>query len=296
MPQFSNYGPQTVSVNGAIVGPVRVESARTCTVQYNTGNFNGTIQFEQSIDGVNWNSCVMFNIGATGTAGQTSVGFTGTAVSGIFYGPCPGVLMRVRVTAYTAGSLSLTIGATELGIPTHSIGIGGAIAGANTPVDGAANPTNAVPNQSFGMIWNGSSWDRMRTGATSGTGSGALVVSTGNTDTLSLNNITGTAGIGTAVDMGSAREKHRITVLAATYGPTTSIRFEYSPDNINWVGLDVVVVPNASGQGGTGSVLNGQITGIGTYIVRDVPIRRARLNITMADAAMAGLYGWITST
>ena len=49
------------------------------------------------------------------------------------------------------------------------------IAGANTPSDAFANPTNAVPAQTFNEIWNGATWDRIRSVAVGNNASTGLL-------------------------------------------------------------------------------------------------------------------------
>lgn len=66
------------------------------------GTFVGTVQFEQSNDGINWTACTLVNT----VSGAKS---TSQAAVGLFAGPVPGAIFRVRCSAFTSGNIGVII-------------------------------------------------------------------------------------------------------------------------------------------------------------------------------------------
>ncbi len=119
--------------------------------------FNGTVNFEGSIDGDNWVSVQALNV-ATGAVVTT------TTADGVFNIPT-GVLskVRARISGYVAGTVTVTARAAvhgsrdiaSVGGGTVDTELGAAIAAA----DNMANPT-APQVLAHEMVWDGATWDR----------------------------------------------------------------------------------------------------------------------------------------
>ena len=102
------------------------------------------------------------------------------------------------------------VGSTANGLSVNCIV--GCSGGSSTPTDAFANPTTAGLSMGFGMMWNGSTWDRVR-----GTIANGLTVSVSNatlavtqSGTWNINNISGTISLPT----GAATEATLATRLA----------------------------------------------------------------------------------
>lgn len=88
------------------------------------GPFVANAQFEQSNDGVNWSLLfVQLNVG-TGSP-QSS---TGSSAGGIFQYFSNAAFVRIIVTAYTSGTVTVALTQKRTGVPVSSIGLAGSTA------------------------------------------------------------------------------------------------------------------------------------------------------------------------
>lgn len=72
-----------------------------------TGTWTGTITFEGTVDGSNWRALNM-------TASNASTPVTTATAAGVWFGVCTGLnAVRARASAWTSGTLSVTLSATE---------------------------------------------------------------------------------------------------------------------------------------------------------------------------------------
>lgn len=266
------YGPQNVTANGQTIGPVDTSDYEYVAIQFGSGSLVGTVTFEQSIDGTNWVTSPLQTLSATNSNQQGSP--VNPAASSIWFGPCPGRYFRVRSTAYTSGSTSVSILPVQGGVPMAAYA--NSSTGATTPADGQANPTTAVIDEAFNMAYNGTTWDRTRnaSGAQSGNDSSkALHVGSG-THAISSLTAASTVVAGTAVDGRILRAKHSLQITVIGVGATVVL--EGSLDNVNWFQLPLVAPT-----GGGGTVTANAATTTGLYTVtQDVPVRSVRANQT----------------
>lgn len=95
-----------------------------------TGTWVGTITFEGSVDGTNWNP-------VNAVAASTSIPQSTTVVNGLFRLTPAGLLqLRANMTTYTSGTATLTMRA--------SAGVGGIFANQVVPVTLISNPAEGV--------------------------------------------------------------------------------------------------------------------------------------------------------
>jgi hypothetical protein len=132
--------PGSASLSGALVV--------SATPTYTAGNMNAlniTTAGRLLIDGSQVTQPVSGTVTANAGTGNFNVIGTGTAGTA-----ATGVVTIQGISGMTAVN----------------------VAGANTPSDAFANPTTAISSQAFEMVFNGTTWDRLRAAAT-GTGTGA---------------------------------------------------------------------------------------------------------------------------
>jgi hypothetical protein len=126
------------------------------------GGWNSTWNFEVSDDNTNWVAIHLAQVG-NATFPNASAGTNAGPI--IYNGAVAARYFRVRCSAYTAGTMAVTVFAGQA-TPTTAVG---------TPSDGMTTPTVSWQS-SFGNIYNGATWDRMRSAASANntTGTGLL--------------------------------------------------------------------------------------------------------------------------
>lgn len=233
MPQLGNYGPQTLSANGQIIGPIRADAARNWSVQFSTTNFNGAVSFEHSLDGVTWTGAPLIPSTNTSSAFQTTSSFTGTSLNLFLYGPCPGNFVRLRVTSFTSGTVTAIVALSDAVISLHSAGSAGTVSTGFGP----GTSQSAVTTVSNGTAVDFGSSKRSITFSNEGTQTGATVrlqvsldgatyydtavVSTGDTTMVQTLDITATGLYTVNMPIAARYARTRITVAPATGSVTT---------------------------------------------------------------------------
>lgn len=130
-----------------------------------TGTFNATVTFEQSNDDVasaslvtNWSALILNRVTAAGAASASTASTTGE----VWAGPLQCKWFRVRVSAYTSGTVVVT--AFGRGLPPGTLPgmtVDTELAAAAALSDSLANPT--VPGVgAYHLLWNGTTWVRAR--------------------------------------------------------------------------------------------------------------------------------------
>lgn len=262
---------QTAIVNNILQPKVgtaglNVSGFRAASVQVVSTGTAGTFIFEQSNDNVNWVALPVFN-GALVTGAPITAAITATVSQIIYSFPLRCVFVRLRIaTAITGGTIqafsrigtdpwtpsaalvasnnaaNLLTTATVTGYPT-----------AAASGDALANPT-ITQIGSEGMVFNGTTWDRVRgmsvalttgdTGAKVATGNGATITNVGN------------SGL------------QAVIVLGAVTGTTPTIVFklQISVDaGVNWVDVNGATTATLTASGVYGiSVYPGQVVTAGT--------------------------------
>ena len=145
----------------------------------------------------------------------------------------------------------------------------------------AAIGLQGVANQAF----NGATWDRIRNAAgaqSSALADKALHVAAGAPLKVSLSAVT-VAGVGASLDNLVMRKDHVIQILGTGVG--ISLNFEISMDNSTWV----PVTPTAVAGGG-GTVVGSAGTTNGFYTVLGVPARFVRANLTALTSGSVTAY------
>jgi len=198
---------QTATVNN-ILGPaagstgLAVSGYRTASVQVVSTATAGTFIFEQSNDGTNWIALPVFNsVLVTGV--PITAAITASASAIIYSFPLRCNLVRLRIaTTLTGGSVqAFTRIGTDPWTPSATLVASNTAANMQTTAtvtgyptaaasaDALANPT-VTKVDSTGLVFNGTTWDRVRgmstalttgdTGAKVATGNGATITNIGN--------------------------------------------------------------------------------------------------------------------
>lgn len=89
-----------------VVGTSQDVGAKSLALQL-TGTWVGTVTIEQSNDGSNWVSTILYDIAGSIMGGSGGV-FTGITLNGIFIANIHARYVRVNVTAYTSGTIGIT--------------------------------------------------------------------------------------------------------------------------------------------------------------------------------------------
>ena len=212
---------------------VLVYGASVAVVQV-TGITTATITWEGTVDETNWVSLVAKNV-ASGAEASTAT------ADGIYAVPVTGiVLLRARISAWTSGTIIANAIATDKPTMFVNTTVAAVIGVVDTELptaaalaDNAANPT-APAVGSFGMVWDGATWDR----APGNSADGALV-------NLGTNNdVTVTSGTITTVSTVTA-----VTTVAAVTAITNAL-----PAGDNNIGnVDVLTINAVAPAFGTGA-------------------------------------------
>jgi hypothetical protein len=232
-----------------------------------TGTFTATAQVQLTVDGTNWlnitgsNSIINTATNAYMASGNlTAVGMYMVDVTG-----ATGV--RVITTAYTSGTITGTVrvvpgagGSTAIaGVPlvaqsgTWTVGVTGYPTAAAS-ADALANPT-VTQVGSAGLVFNGTTWDRMRTASADAQAVTGIMAAgderyNGATWDRARNNWNTTTGdtgtktgsfTGATVTNYDARGAY-ITILCGTVSgttPTLAAQLQWSPDGAgtNWLNI-----------------------------------------------------------
>lgn len=202
---------QTATINNILrptsgTAGLNVAGYRTASVQVISTGTAGTFIFEQSNDGTNWVALPVFN-SALVTGVPITAAITATASTIIYGFPLRCVFVRLRIaTTITGGSIQAftrigtdpwtasaqlvasNTAANLLATVSGTVGVTGYPTAAAS-ADALANPT-VTKVDSTGLVFNGTSWDRVRgmstalttgdTGAKVATGNGATITNVGN--------------------------------------------------------------------------------------------------------------------
>ena len=174
-----------------------VSAYRAISVAF-SGTWTATVQFEGSNDNSNWFSIFLSSVTSLGSPSSN------TTFNSIYVGSITTRYVRVRVSAYTSGTVATVIELSPW--PLSPLTVGGIFANFSSP----ASLADAFANPSVGhaagdmFVYNGSTWDRVRanivsttgdTGAKTATFNGALQTNNnghGITALLNLGTVTGT--------------------------------------------------------------------------------------------------------
>lgn len=99
----------TISGNATATGVVGSQQdlgAKSVALQL-TGTWSGTVVIEQSNDGTNWVSTILYDVAGSVMGGSGGV-FTGITLNGIFIANIYGRYVRVRVSTYASGTIAIT--------------------------------------------------------------------------------------------------------------------------------------------------------------------------------------------
>jgi hypothetical protein len=147
-----------------------------------------------------------------------------------------------------------------------------AVVGSDTAADAHANPTTALISDSYNSVFNGTTWDRMRSGTATGsvlvnnptaanfqatvTGVVALGGTTSPTTSLSAQSAVQN---GAVLDDGSMRTHHTIVVTTSAGVSAGAVQLQVSQDNANWFPGVTISVTNAN------TVYSADVTGAFRY-------------------------------
>lgn len=259
-------GPQSFTANGQTSNVIDTTDAETIAIQV-TSSFTGSFVAEQSLNGTNWTGIPLQSASSPGTGASSTITNPGTNT--ILQGPVVAPMARIRISSYTSGTFTVIVAAlaepiTSLTLPS---------AGTATPGDGAANPTNAVPDQAYNMLWNGTTWDRARTAGNVTSGASAAAVATGNNPQTTLNGVVAVTN-GTTVDLGASRANHSVNVGGSF---VANVRLQITHDGVTWRDIAVINVNDTAAS--PTKMLD--ITAVGLYVpVQPIPARYVRASVT----------------
>lgn len=179
----------TVTGTGAALNatPIAATDAagyRSVSVGFTTG-FTGTVVFEESPDGTtNWLATTFWYVaGVQGSNSNGAVSLVNPATGGIYFRNLSQRYFRVRISAYTSGTVACTAFFSSSPTPQPCITADTELPAAVALSDTLANPTTP-PVGACMMRWTGSVW--VRDHATKGTPSAAAAVAPTTTATLLL--------------------------------------------------------------------------------------------------------------
>jgi hypothetical protein len=141
---------------------ITVDYFTTVSVNVTITN-TATITWEQSIDGVNWQTGYCIKSDST-----TATPATTATVTGLYHCNLSALtLFRGRISSYTSGTVTAYARITPVDFNQFKMsggggGGGGVVTGTATPSDAFANPTTAILSMNFMMGWNGATWDRLQ--------------------------------------------------------------------------------------------------------------------------------------
>lgn len=115
---FTDTRPSTASIasNGATV-VVDLQGASVVGVDLRSAAFTGTVVFETTIDGTNWNAA----LGLVGSGAVSLVTGAGVVNTQVIVGCTGARSMRVRCSAYTSGTLTVALRSTQADYATFAL-------------------------------------------------------------------------------------------------------------------------------------------------------------------------------
>ncbi len=238
-------GPNTETASAESVSTVLTGRGGAWLSVQLTGPFVATVLFEQSNNGATWVALPL--VSSTAVLGTAPV-ITATAV-GVWHGPCAADQYRVRISAFTSGTVALTVAASS-NLALHVPPIASTTVDTELPTaavlsDTIANPTTAMVGGAI-MLYNGTTWERART-VGGATGIGVQAVNTGSGVLQSFAAGSTAIANGVALSMGAARNTHTM-VLVATGTPTTgTVQMQGSLDGTSWFSMGAAQSPLAAG-------------------------------------------------
>lgn len=157
--------PTVVSGTGAALDATPIPSTevrgRWVSVQI-VGTFTATNIFEQSNDGTNWVPVVLNQAVSTFSL-QSSSGATGV----LWQGAVTGRFFRVRISAYTSGTVSAVAVFSPLPGQVYSAVVDTELPAASALADDTTNPTTTSVGAHL-LAYDGATWDRVRTAGAMG--------------------------------------------------------------------------------------------------------------------------------
>lgn len=243
---------QITAVNATPVGVDTPSCSGAYVLFY--GTYAGiTVVFEGTADGgATWVPVMGYQINGTVQSVPATTVVLGATTNVQYYllvGLCQQV--RVRCTAFTSGTLNVSVQAVTDADPIQPAVASGTTAVSNFPsaaagADGAANPTTTTvfaDDQWF----NGTTWDRVRNNTT------GITVDTSAAKTATANGVAGTN-----FNARGAWVFINTTVVSGTT-PTLTVKLQGSVDGTNFFDLDATNAATAS------------ITAAGTAVIRVYP-------------------------
>lgn len=211
-----------------------VQTTGAYVVMYGTAHAGITIQFDGTPDGgTTWVPVAAYqtNTPSAGAVNSIALGANSSTQFFVMVGALK--QLRVRSSAYTSGSLNVSIMTTDDETPQYmTSGVGGSAAPAAL-ADSFANPTEShVASDLF--LYNGTAWDRQRSNFTL-----AYETSSAKTATGASANVTNHNARGCYIQVN-------VTAVSGTT-PTMTCRVQYSVDSgSNFVDLDTTNAQTAS--------------------------------------------------
>ncbi|MCA1832561.1 MAG: hypothetical protein LC750_07490 [Actinobacteria bacterium] len=214
--------PQVVTGTGGALNDTPIAATevkgRWVSVQF-SGAPSLTVIFEQSNDNTNWQN-VRLDAGlAAGNGTVASV--TNPVATNIYSGPIVARYFRCRVSAWTSGTVTATAVISSMPGVFSSQPVDTELAAGVAAGDSVSNPT--VPQVlSHGMLWNGTNWERQKSGST---GAGRVESSFlfSNITTATTTTIKSGAGLLHAVVINTRGVASTATVYDNTAGSGTKI-------------------------------------------------------------------------
>lgn len=207
-----------------------------------------TVNFEGTVDGaITWLPIASYRLDTgSGNSGVNSIALTSNSSSQYYALVGAFSQIRIRSSAYTSGTLSVSIMSVIDADPAPPP----TLTPYTTPAaiaDGAANPT-AGGTATFDQWFNGTTWDRVRNNLTN------IAV-----DTSTARTVTGTGVTATNFNATGAFIQVNVTAVSGTT-PTMVAKVQYSIDGgTNFIDLDVTNAATAS------------ITTTGIYVIKVYP-------------------------
>jgi hypothetical protein len=166
--------------NTDLIASTDVREYRSFSLQL-TGTFGATVRAQGSNDGTMWQYVPLQEVGGSN---QPTWNVNASSATTAYHGAVTTKYLRVRTTSYSSGTVNAVLLLTSqpftpLGITTVNLGQVATVSlytGDGSPVTGAgADARTATNTPGFGpFVFNGTSWDRARSGTsangTSGTG------------------------------------------------------------------------------------------------------------------------------
>lgn len=192
------------------------------------GTWVGILSFEGSNDNINWNSITLYAVSST-----TGGGGTTTTANTFASGPIGTKFFRVRMSAYTSGTATGTAFLSSEGSIPAGYAVNTELPSPATLADNASTPS-APAVGSFGMMYDGTTWDMLRGDSTNGLkvqvstipivtvqdGGGSLTVD----GAVALSGTSAVSGIVTANEStGAGKTLKFATISTATLGDNTLV-------------------------------------------------------------------------